>query len=221
MKPIILTFLFIAVAYAQPTGTIAFTPTDPTGNPCGQQNVQMKTPDGTIYTCQSGHMAAVGGGGTPGGSSGQMQVNSSNSFAGQSSIFSGGTLVQRAVECAHGTVGYASLTTAASSQEITIQTGISGNVVYDQILVSPSIAFTGGSATLPTVSMGRTGANNYEMTGALVPIGSGSTFWSARPNPPQLTSTYNIVLNFAVATGNVNAFTAGSLDWRICGYAAQ
>ena len=164
-----------------------------------------------------------GGGGTPGGSSGQAQFNASGAFAGQSSIFSGGALVQRAVECTHGTVPYTTVAAlgAVTSGEITIQTGISGNVVYDQILVNASTPFTFSSGTSPTVSMGRPGATtDYEMTGALVPIDS-TVQWTARPAPPQLGTTYSVVLNFAMTTGNVNALTAGACDWRICGYAAQ
>jgi hypothetical protein len=149
-------------------------------------------------------------------------VNSSGSFAGQSSIFSGGTLVQRAVECASGTTNYTALTAAASNQEITIQTGISGNLRWDHVQVSETTQFSGTTGL--TVSMGRPGTNNYEMTGALVPlmVSSGdANFWSARPIPPQLTGTYSVVLNFAVTSGNVNAATAGVLTWEVCGYAAR
>jgi hypothetical protein len=137
-------------------------------------------------------------------------------------IFTGGTQVQHLVQCAHGAINYndAGLT-ATSSAEIGILTGISGNVRWDQVLVSPVTAFTGGAATLPTVSMGRPGTNNSEMTGALVPVGSGSAPWTARPIPPQLTGTYGLVLNFSVATGVLNTFTAGALYWEACGYAAQ
>jgi len=163
-----------------------------------------------------------GGGGTPGGTSGQIQVNSSGSFAGQSSIFSGGTLVQRAIECSSGTVPSSALTAASPNQEITIQTGVSGSVRYDQVMVSETTQFAGGTGL--TVSMGRPGSNNYEMTGTLVPlqISSGDTnSWTSRPIPPQLTSTYNIVLNFAVTSGNVSAVNAGVLTWEICGYKAR
>lgn len=47
-----------------------------------------------------------GGGGTAGGSTGQMQVNSSGSFAGQAFGFDGGgsRVSQRGTECANGTV---------------------------------------------------------------------------------------------------------------------
>ena len=130
--------------------------------------------------------------------------------------------MQRAVECASGTVPSTSLTAAAVSQEITIQTGVSGNVRWDQVLVSETTQFTGTTGL--TVSMGRPGSNNVEMTGTLVPlmVSSGDVnYWTARPIPPQLTSTYSIVLNFAVTSGFVNAATAGVLTWEVCGYAAR
>jgi hypothetical protein len=175
-----------------------------------------------IISTAAADCGSGGGGSTPGGSSGQVQVNSSNSFAGQSSIFSGGSLVQRAVECSSGTVSHTALTAAAANQEITIQTGMSGDVRYDQVMVSETTQFAGGTGL--TVSMGRPGSNNYEMTGTLFPlqVSSGDTnSWTSRPVPPQLTSTYSIVLNFAVTSGNVNTVNAGVLTWEICGYKAR
>ncbi len=162
------------------------------------------------------------GGGTPGGGNGQVQVNSSGTFAGQASIFNGGTVVQRAVECASGTTSYTALTAAASSQEVTIQTGISGNVRWDQVTVSETTQFAGTTGL--TVSMGRPGTNNHEMTGAQVPlmVSSGdANFWTARPIPPQLTGTYSIVLNFAVTAGTVNTANAGAVTWEVCGYSVR
>jgi hypothetical protein len=114
------------------------------------------------------------------------------------------------------------LTAAAANQEVTIQTGISGNVRWDQVAVSETAQFAGTTGL--TVSMGRPGTNNYEMTGTRVPlmVSSGdANFWTARPMPPQITGTYAIVLSFSVTSGNVNAATAGSLTWEVCGYAAR
>jgi hypothetical protein len=217
-----------------PTSTFASPPTSPATGA-----VYIFTDAGVVGTCSGGGNAlatcrwsgtawsavsggAGGGGGTPGGSNGQVQVNSSGSFAGQSSIFNGGALVQRAVECASGTVASAALTAAAANQEVTIQTGISGNVRWDQVTVSETTQFAGTTGL--TVSMGRPGTNNYEMTGALVPLmlsSGGANFWTARPIPPQLSGTYSIVLNFAVTSGSVNAATNGALTWEVCGYAAR
>ncbi len=127
-----------------------------------------------------------------------------------------------AVPCSTGSIPYTSLTTAGPSQEITIQTGVLGSTRWDHVLVSETTQFTGTTGL--TVSMGRPGANDMEMTGALVPlmVSSGdANYLAARPIPPQLSGTYSIVLNFAVSSGNVNAATAGSLTWEVCGYAAH
>jgi ABC-type nitrate/sulfonate/bicarbonate transport system substrate-binding protein len=153
-----------------------------------------------------------------------VQVNSGGTFGGQSSIFSGGTRVQNAVECAHGTTSYTALTAAAASQEITIQTGMSGNVRYASVLLSETTQFAGGTGL--TVSMGRPGSttNAEMMNGAPLPLmvsGGDVNYASTRPIPPQITSAYSIVLNFAVSAGNVNAATAGSLTWELCGYAGR
>jgi hypothetical protein len=74
--------------------------------------------------------------------------------------------------------------------------------------------------------MGRPGSSTHaELTnGVLFPlqVSTGDfNYVSTRPAPPQITGTYNIVLNFAVTSGNVNAATAGSVTWEVCGYAAR
>jgi hypothetical protein len=165
-----------------------------------------------------------GVGGTAGGSTGQAQVSPSGSFAGAASIFSGGTPIQRAIECAYGTTSFTSLTAAAPSQEITIQTGISGNVRYAGILLSETAQFA--SATGLTVSAGRPGSTTQaEMTNGInlpLMVSAGDlNSLITRPIPPQITGTYSIVLHFAVTAGNVNAVTAGLLTWEVCGYAAR
>jgi len=129
---------------------------------------------------------------------------------------------------ANGTVAFSALTAAAPSQEITIETGIIGNTRYHEILLSETTQFAGTTGL--TVSMGRPGATTHaEMTnGALFPlmVSSGDVnYLSARPIPPLLTpkttAAYNVVLNFAVTSGNVNAANAGLLTWEICSYAAR
>lgn len=217
-----------------PTSTFASPPATPTTG-----SVYIFTDAGAVGTCSGGGSALAtcrwsgsawsavgggGGGGAPGGASGQVQVNSSGAFAGQSSIFSGGTLVQNAVECAHGTTSYTALTAAAANQEITIQTGISGKVRYASVILSETTQFA--STTGLTVSMGRPGSTTHaEMTnGILFPLQASAgdfNYASTRPIPPQITGTYSIVLNFAVTLGNVNAATAGSLTWEVCAYAAR
>src|ERR1035437_3330889 len=142
----------------------------------------------------------------------------------QASIFSGGTQLQRAVECASGTVYSAALTAAAANQEITIQTGISGDIRYASVLLSETTRFA--SAAGLTVSMGRPGSTTHaELTNGInFPLQVSTddfNYLSAHPIPPQITGTYDIVLNFAVTSGNVNAASAGVLTWEVCGYAAR
>jgi hypothetical protein len=221
-------------SWIPPTTTFAAPPPSPTPG-----SVYIFTDASAVGTCSGGGGALancrwngsawspvsggpVGGSGTPGGSSGQAQINSGGTFAGQASIFSGGTLVQRAVECASGTVSSTALTAAAANQEITIQSAVSGNIRWDQVTVSETTQFAGTTGL--TVSMGRPGTNNLELTGILVPlmVSSGdANYWTARPTPAQLTGTYPIVLNFAVTSGNVNAATAGTLTWEVCGYTVR
>jgi len=171
--------------------------------------------NGATWVVTSG----AGGGATPGGSSGQMQLNSSGNLAGQPSVYSSGTVAQRAIETASGTIAAASLTAAAANQEVTIQTGISGNVRYEAAELCETTIFSGAAGL--TASMGRPGATtNYEMTGALMPlqVSSGdANCWLAHPPPPQSSGTYNLVVNFAVTTGNVTAAagSGGVLTWRI------
>jgi hypothetical protein len=60
--------------------------------------------------------------------------------------------------------------------------------------------------------------------GSLFPLmvsGGDVNYAGTRPIPPQIASTYSIVLNFAVTTENVSAVTVGSLTWEISGYAAR
>ncbi|MEO8368098.1 MAG: hypothetical protein ABI806_02710 [Candidatus Solibacter sp.] len=200
-------------SWIPPTARFASEPVSPaTGS------VYLFTDASAVGTCAGGGSALA----TCRWSGVAWQAVSGSGATVQGSIFSGGSPVQRQVECASGTVSSTALTAAAPNQEITIQTGIPGHARWEQVLVSESTQFTG--ATGLTVSMGRPGSSNYELTGTLVPLGlSGGdvNYWTARPGPPQLTSTYSIVLNFAVTSGNVNAATAGSLTWEVCGYAAR
>ncbi len=59
----------------QAQNPVQFTPVtvDPTGQTCNATRAAEKTPDGILYTCQHGHMAAVGSGG--GGSCGALVGN--------------------------------------------------------------------------------------------------------------------------------------------------
>ena len=190
-------------------------------------------PTGAVYVFTD---AAATGSCTGGGSalatcrwsgSDWQAVGGGGGATSQPSIFTGGTLVQRQVECASGTVPFSALTAATPAQEITIQTGIAGNVRWDQVLISETTQFAG----IPTlsVSMGRPGVNNnLEMSGVSLPLklsGGDANYWSTRPIPPQLAGTYSIVLNFLgngnLGNGSASNFTAGAVSWEVCGYAAR
>jgi len=124
------------------------------------------------------------------------------------------------IQCVPGVVDFTALnTTAAANLEVTILASVPGDFRFDHIMVGQSVPFVG----IPdlTVSMGRPGSNNYELTGALVPLAAGYVGpWYARPIPPQYSGTYSAVLNFASGPSvlPLNALTAGSLSWEVCGY---
>lgn len=125
---------------------------------------------------------------------------------------------------ANGTVAFSALTAAAASQEITIETAVSGNFRYYEVLLSETTQFAGTTGL--TVSMGRPGPTTHaELTnGILFPlmVSSGdANYVATSPIPPQITTTYDVVLNFAVTAGNVNAANAGLLTYEVCGYAAR
>lgn len=72
--------LFCGTILAQVSGiTIIQTTSNPTGNPCSATSIRLLTPTGTLYTCQSGSYAAVGGG-SGGGS--VTQVNTGTGLTG-------------------------------------------------------------------------------------------------------------------------------------------
>lgn len=126
------------------------------------------------------------------------------------------------IACQHNTVTAATLAglSSGASKEVTIISSVPGTTRYDQVLVSETVLFTGTTGL--TVSMGRPGSTTHdELTGAslALQVSAGDTnFFSSRPIPPQLTTTYDIVLAFSVASGNVNSATAGTLYYEICSY---
>src|SRR5664280_1064993 len=177
-----------------------------------------------------------GGGGTAGGSTGQMQVNSSGSFAGQAFGLDGGgsRVSQRGTECATGSVslsggiwtypGGTVAAAAAASQEITIITGLTGDMRYSRTLLAESTQFASSSVTAAKVSLGRSGSSTDDellpQTSFMV---SGGNAWFAedRPQTPILgtANTYSLVLAIRTTGGNVSALTAGAAYYEVCGYA--
>jgi hypothetical protein len=126
------------------------------------------------------------------------------------------------ITCDTGTINYTSFG-AVTSQEITVVTGAPGTYRYTSVVISESTQFGGGSSTGLTVSMGRPGGNDAELTGGVnIPlmISSGSAnFQDFVPPPPILTGNYNLVLNFiGDGTHLLNTFTSGAVIWEACHY---
>lgn len=134
-----------------------------------------------------------------------------------SSLFSAGPATSRYVECAQGLVKTDPLS-LAQNQEVLLFT-VDGSTRWDQVLISEMDAYPNMGAT---VSMGRPGTNHLEMTGAPVPLGVSSQLaaaWTGRPNPPQLSGQYSVVLDFEVPAGHtVSELAGGSVHWEACGY---
>jgi hypothetical protein len=129
------------------------------------------------------------------------------------------------IKCVQGIVKFTDLTADAPSQEIKILDQVPGNTRWEQITVSEHTRFMGrtGVTVGLSVSAGRPGSNNYELTGTQVPLEVSSwdtNMWTARPAPPQLLNAYDVVLNFSATPGNVNLLTAGELLWEACTYLA-
>ena len=148
----------------------------------------------------------------------------------QASVFDSGTVrVVNGNEVRSGTILYSALSATAVSQEVIIQGGItpiSGNVRWDHILMSETTQFTG--VTGLTVSMGRPGSNNTELSGSIMALLQSSgdlNFWNSRPSPPQLGSTYTVVLNFSTvpyysvgtltATNGLSAVAGAGTTWTV------
>ncbi len=135
----------------------------------------------------------------------------------------GNGLVISSMQCVSNLVDFTALNTFAAGQtEITILPSLSSDFRYHHVSVSERVQFVGMPADF-TVSMGRPGTNNYELTGVQVPLGISSgdfNNWFARPVPPQTNGAYAVVLNFNSGSGLLTSLTAGSLKWEICGFSS-
>jgi hypothetical protein len=213
-------------------GTEPSSPTTPATGELYQDSAdhhaKLKLASGTVIDLS-------GGGGTPGGSTGQMQVNSSGSFAGQGFALSGGgsAVWQRATECATGTVSLSGGTwtypggtvaaAAATSQEIPIITGLNGGVRYSRVLLSEHVIFASSTVTVTKASIGRPGTTDDEMLPQTSMMVSSGDAWFAedRPQTPILgvSNTYSLVLAIRTTGGNVSALTTGAASYEVCAYA--
>ena len=155
-------------------------------------------------------------------SSATWDASGGTNFLGVGSSINTASIGPGGSSCTSGTVAYSDLTAAATTQEITVISGVPALTGYVNSYLNQATNFSGGSATGLTVSMGRTGSpNNYEMTGFPVSLMSGGiTIFPFTPSGPlQTSSTYNIVLAFTSTGANLNTFTAGSLVWEVCSLA--
>jgi hypothetical protein len=125
------------------------------------------------------------------------------------------------IQCVSGQTPSSVLTSAAQSQEIPLFT-VNGSTRWEHVLISETQQFPASVGL--TVSAGRPGTTDTEMTGSVIQLGvsSGdSKHWSSMPDPgPQLSGQYQVVLNFSVAAGHAvsEAAASGSLHWEACAY---
>jgi hypothetical protein len=177
--------------------------------------------NGSNYECIGN--CGTGGAGNPGGTNGQMQYNSNGSFAGQPFALSG-SVFQRGVECSSGTVSYTALTASATSQEVTIVTGVPMKFRFLHMVVQEATQFASASVGSATVSAGRASVDTDLIPAfALKSASTPQNFWYDRPGTPVIgTGTYDLVLQFvgsgALGTGSATNFTAGSVYWEVCGF---
>lgn len=109
------------------------------------------------------NLAAGGGGGTPGGGQGQIQFNSSSTFAGAASLYyfgANGAIVANA--------GIASTSTATGTMQITGGIGVSGTVFAGQLNTSGNVLATAGLFNALTVNGLINASGNILSTGASV-----------------------------------------------------
>jgi hypothetical protein len=128
--------------------------------------------------------------------------------------------------CRCGTVVAGSLTAPSNSQEVPMLTGLAGSFRFDHVLVQEIRRFSSDSVSSLDVGVGRAhlGADAVP----LFPLKSDSApdnFWYQRPNPPQLTGAYDLILNFKASVplgdGAASNFSSGAVTWEVCGYNAS
>jgi hypothetical protein len=105
-------------------------------------------------------------------------------------------------------------------------TGLAGSFRFDHVLLREIGRFLSDSVSSLDVGVGR--ANLGADVVPRYPLKSGSApdnFWNWRPNPPQLSGAYDLVLSFKASgplgDGIVSNFSSGALTWEVCGYNAR
>ena len=129
---------------------------------------------------------------------------------------------QSSETCRCGTVAASSLTAPSVSQEVPILTALQGNFRFDHVLVQETTRFSSESADSLVVGVGRASLGSDVVSPFALESNSANNFWYERPTPPQLTGSYDLVLNFKASSplgdGYVSNFSAGVLTWEVCGY---
>lgn len=131
--------------------------------------------------------------------------------------------VQSSETCRCGIVAASSLTAPSVSQEVPILTALGGNFRFDHVLVQETTRFSSESADGLVVGVGRAGLGSDVVSPFALKSGfAPNNYWYERPTPPQLTGSYDLVLNFKASSplgdGDVSNFSAGALTWEVCGY---
>ena len=125
--------------------------------------------------------------------------------------------------CWRGTVGASSLTARSNSQEVPILTGVAGSFRFDHVLLRETTRFSADSADSLEVGVGRSnlGADVVPRM-PLMSASAPDSFSYSRPNPPQITGAYDLVLNFKASgplgDGTASNISSGVVTWEVCGY---
>src|ERR1022692_1570446 len=124
--------------------------------------------------------------------------------------------VRSSFPCWCGTIGAGSLTARSNSQDVPILTGIAGSFRFDHVLLQETTRFQSDSAGTLEVGVGR--SNMGADVVPRIPLKSDSapdSFGYWRPNPPQLTGAYDLVLNFKASgplgDGDASSFNSGAV----------
>jgi hypothetical protein len=165
-----------------------------------------------------------------GGSSGQLQYNSSGSLAGLSGPATTNVLAAAAspvgvqtfymavagVSCAKSVIAFSLVNAAALTQESDLFI-IPANFAYTSATVlNEGTQFAGTFPTL-TVSLQQHGNTTLPDLVPTFPLKQVNNFWVATLGNPNL-SSYTMSAFFTSTTNNLSTGSAGSLTVRVCGY---
>lgn len=109
-------------------------------------------------------------------------------------------------------IGEASLTAAATTQNITLF-DVPANGTVTAVRIKESTIFSGGSSTALTVSVGRSGTETeYAPAWSLMTTVSATNMYNDGGSWAPTTSSHTLVAKFTGTGANVSTFTAGAVD---------